>query len=159
MKCKKLWMLLASGLLASANPLLRAQEEGIRLDFDFEQVNGTTVTDATAGIRATLANGAQIEKMGKYHVLDLGSNSGYLDMSEQTGNLFKSLDSYTVSVYYRVAEEASLSGAGFFLWAFSTSMACTATEGKYSAYRLNAQRFANSTGGYANETGIELAQK
>lgn len=118
MKCKKLWMLLASGLLASANPLLRAQEEGIRLDFDFEQVNGTTVTDATAGIRATLANGAQIEKMGKYHVLDLGSNSGYLDMSEQTGNLFKSLDSYTVSVYYRVAEEASLSGAGFFLWPF-----------------------------------------
>ena len=159
MKCKKLWMLLASGLLASANPLLRAQEEGIRLDFDFEQVNGTTVTDATAGIRATLANGAQIEKMGKYHVLDLGSNSGYLDMSEQTGNLFKSLDSYTVSVYYRVAEEASLSGAGFFLWAFSTSMACTATEGKYSAYRLNAQRFANSTGGYANETGIELARE
>lgn len=38
-------------------------------------------------------------------------------------------------------------------------MACTATEGKYSAYRLNAQRFANSTGGYANETGIELARE
>lgn len=155
MNAKKLRMLLACGLLASTSPFLQAQEEGLRLDFDFEQVSGTTVTDAVAGITATLANGAQVEEMGKYHVLDLGGNSGYLDMTEQTGNLFKSLDTYTVSVYYRVDEDASLSGAGFFLWAFSTSTACTANEGKYSAYRLNAQRFANSTGGFANEAGIE----
>lgn len=53
MKCKKLWMLLASGLLASANPLLRAQEEGIRLDFDFEQVNGTTVAGRSGTCHAT----------------------------------------------------------------------------------------------------------
>ena len=97
MNAKKLRMLLACGLLASTSPFLQAQEEGLRLDFDFEQVSGTTVTDAVAGITATLANGAQVEEMGKYHVLDLGGNSGYLDMTEQTGNLFKSLDTYTVS--------------------------------------------------------------
>ena len=41
MNAKKLRMLLACGLLASTSPFLQAQEEGLRLDFDFEQVSGT----------------------------------------------------------------------------------------------------------------------
>lgn len=156
-KRKKLCMLLASCFVACTGTGLYAQEDGLRLHFDFEQVNGTSVTDAsTSGIIASLKNGAKVEEMGKYHVLNLGNQSGYLDLTEKTGALFKEMDSYTVSMYYRVDENASLSGAGFFLWSFSTSMACTASEGKYSAYRLNAQRFANSTGGYQHETGIEI---
>lgn len=156
-KRKKLCMLLTSCLVACTGTGLHAQEDGLRLHFDFEQVNGTSVTDAsTSGITATLKNGAKVEEMGKYHVLNLGNQSGYLDLSEKTGTLFKNMDAYTISMYYRVDENASLSGAGFFLWSFSTSMACTASEGKYSAYRLNAQRFANSTGGYNHETGIEI---
>ena len=156
-KRKKLCMLLASCFVACTGTGLYAQEDGLRLHFDFEQVNGTSVTAAsTSGIIASLKNGAKVEEMGKYHVLNLGNQSGYLDLTEKTGALFKEMDSYTVSMYYRVDENASLSGAGFFLWSFSTSMACTASEGKYSAYRLNAQRFANSTGGYQHETGIEI---
>lgn len=156
-KSIKLRALLASCLWVFMGPFSQAQEEGLRLHFDFEDVNGTSVSDATGSdITASLKNQAKVNEMGKYHVLDLGSQSGYLDLTEKAGALFKGLDTYTISMYYRVDEKASLSGAGFFLWSFSTSSACTGSEGKYSAYRLNAQRFANSTGGYSHETGIEI---
>lgn len=134
-----------------------AQEDGLCMKFDFEDTNGNSVSDVVnTALTATLMNDARIDEMGKYHVLNLGNGSGYLDLTEEAGDIFRQNDSYTLSMYYRVDEKASLTGAGFFLWSFSTSTACTSNEGKYSAYRLNAQRFANSTGGYANETGIEI---
>ena len=66
------------------------------------------------------------------------------------------MDDFTISVYYCVARDASLSGAGFFLWSFSQLSANSETSGPYMAYRLNAQRMATSTGGFANETGMEV---
>ncbi len=126
------------------------------LQYDFSEVSGTTVSDASSsGINATLRGSAKVLEMGKYHVMNLGNSSGYLDMGKAAGELFKSLDSFTVSVYYRIDKDATITGSGNFLWSFSTSAACTASEGKYSAYRLNAQRVATSTGGYGNESGIE----
>lgn len=149
--------LLASCLIVCAGHTAMGQENGLRLHFDFKNMNGTSVSDTEcSGITASLKNEATVSKMGKYRVLNLGSGTGYLDLTEQAGELFKSMDAYSISMYYRVDEKASLSGAGFFLWTFSSSAACTGSEGKYSAYRLNAQRFANATGGYGNETAIEI---
>ena len=143
-------------LLLSGHALY-AQTENLCMHFDFEHTDGRTVSDPDhSGISATLMNDASVDQMGKFHILNLGNNTGYLDLAEKAGDLFRQTDNYTISMYYRVSEKASLSGAGFFLWSFSTSTACTDIEGKYSAYRLNAQRFANSTGGFTNETGIEL---
>lgn len=126
------------------------------LQYDFSVVSGTTVNDVSSSkLNATLRGSAKVQTMGKYNVMNLGTASGYLDMGTAAGNLFKTLDSYTISVYYRVDKNATITGSGNFLWAFSTSAACTATDGKYSAYRLNAQRVAMSTGGYGSESGIE----
>lgn len=127
---------------------VHAQDEnGLCLHYNFEGVKGTSVPDASgSGATATLKNQAQIVEMGKYHVLDLGNGSGYLDMGQAAGEIFRQNNAYTISMYYRVDDAASLSGAGFFLWNFSTSASCDASNGKYSAYRLNAQRIANSTG-------------
>ena len=144
-------------LMFFSGQALWAQEDNLILQLDFEHTDGRTVSDPDhSGISATLMNDASVDQMGKFHILNLGNNTGYLDLTEKAGDLFRQTDNYTISMYYRVNEKASLSGAGFFLWSFSTSTACTNVEGKYSAYRLNAQRFANSTGGYSNETGIEL---
>lgn len=133
-----------------------AQESDLLLHYDFSKTSGSNVTDQSAsGITARLMNNAKVEQMGKYHVLNLGTSNGYLDMTSNAGNIFKGVDEYSVSVYYLVSKNASLEGNGYFLWAFSTSYACGSTTGKYSAYRLNAQRYATSTGGYTNESGIE----
>lgn len=133
-----------------------AQKSDLLLHYDFSEVSGSNVTDqSSSGITARLMNNAKVEQMGKYHVLNLGTSNGYLDMTANAGNIFKGVDEYSVSVYYLVNKNASLDGNGHFLWAFSTSSACGSTSGKYSAYRLNAQRYATSTGGYTNESGIE----
>lgn len=121
---------------------VQAQEENMVMQFDFTNVQGTTVVDHVSGINAKVMNQAQVVPMGKYHVLDLGNGTGYLDMTQNAGKIVRSLEDFTVSVYYRVDEKASLSGAGYFLWCFSQSAANTQTSAPYTAYRLNAQRMA-----------------
>ena len=142
--------------LSSMAGTVSAQDENLVLRFDFSSVDGRNVTDPVSGITARAASSATVVPMGQYNVLDLGNGTGYLDMTRATGELVKQLDDFTVSVYYRVDRDASLAGNGYFLWAFSTSTACTQTAGIYSAYRLNAQRMATSTGGWGSETGLEL---
>ena len=150
---KKVYLLFIIWMMALG---ITAQDDGLVMHFDFSKVSGTSVTDVgTSGIAATLMNQAKVEEMGKYHVLDLGAGTGYLDLSAQAGKLLQQTDTFTISVYYRVDANATLTGNGFFLWAFSTSTDCQQSAGKYSAYRLNAQRYATSTGGYSHETGIE----
>ncbi len=147
------------GLLCSSMlmPAVAQTTDKLVLHYDFVGVEGTTVPDVSgSGVDATLRNGASVETVGEWSVLHTGSAGGFLDMTAKAGELFRTQDDYTISMYYRVNKATSLSGNGHFLWAFSTTVANSATSGKYSAYRLNAQRFANSTGGYNNETGIEV---
>lgn len=139
---------------------IRAEEEtGLKIRYTFDRVTNKTVPDESGlGHNATLMSNASVLAMGKYNVLSLGNGTGYLDMGKSSGNAILALNNYTVSVYYRVDMTASLVGAGYFLWSFSQLEANNATGGPYMAYRLNAQRFATSTGGYTNESAIELGK-
>ena len=153
---RKLFITMVLALL-TISASLKAQDESLVLHYDFRSVDGTTVHSASGGgPDATLKNNARVETMGEYNVLSLGTANGYLDMTPAAGDLLKASDNYTISAYYCVDDNASLDGNGYFLWAFSTASACTQTEGKYSAYRLNAQRIATSTGGYGSETGFSV---
>jgi hypothetical protein len=135
---------------------LVAQDENLKMHFDFKQVSGTEVTDAAGGIKAKLMNQAKVIEMGTYSVMDLGNGTGYLDMTAAAGALLWQQENFTISVYYRIDPSASLSGNGYFLWSFSQAAANSETSAPYTAYRLNAQRLATSTGGWRNETGIEM---
>ena len=49
-------------------------QDNIVLRYDFTNVSGTSVTDASANaIKASLKNSAKVEDMGKYKVLNLHS--------------------------------------------------------------------------------------
>ncbi len=136
-----------SDLSVSASP---------RIHYTFKNVNGKTVADDSgSGYDAKLVSSATVREMGKYNVLDLGNGSGYLDMTTNAGEVIKDLGSFTISSYYRVDRDASLSGNGYFLWAFSKLAANTSSADPYIAYRLNAQHFSISTGGYSNEKEIQ----
>ena len=130
-------------------------QEHLKLQFNFDHVSGKSVTDPVSGVTAQLMNEASVVSYGSRHVLDLGDGTGYLDMTREAGAVVKGLADFTVSVYYRVDKNASLYGAGYFLWCFSQSAANTQTSAPYSAYRLNAQRMATSTGGWGSEVGME----
>ena len=113
-----------------------AQDQNLVLHYTFENVSGKSVPDASAsGVTAKLMNQAAVEEMGKYHILNLGSGTGYLDMTATAGSVVKELTDFTVSAYYLVDEEASLSGNGHFLWCFSMSSANSANTSPYTAYR------------------------
>lgn len=150
---KKINLMLAAAFIGIS---ATAQTENLKLHYTFEGVNGMNVPDVSASATtATIKNHAKVFKMGKYYALDLGNGTGYLDMGKEAGEIVKNLADFSVSVYYYVDPSASLSGAGYFLWSFSTLTANTQTAGPYSGYRLNAQRFATSTGGWGSETGME----
>lgn len=137
---------------------VKAQDENLKLHFDFSQVEGNGVTDVAGGVVATMMNGAKVEQVGDYHVLNLGSTSGYLNMTSKAGAVVRRLEDFTISACYMVDPLALLTGNGYFLWAFTSLTNCTQTEGRYMAYRLNAQRMATSTGGWGSEVGIETGQ-
>ena len=136
-----------------------AQEDNLRVHFDFSNVSGKYVTDEASGISARLMGAASVKEVGDFHVLDLGNASGYLDLTKSTGVVVYSLSDFTLSLCYRLDEDASLSGAGYFLWTFSSLVSCTQTGGIYSGYRLNAQRMATSPGGFGSEVGMELGRE
>lgn len=151
------WLLVVVSSVLMVHTLETQAQEELLLHYDFSQVSGTSVSDLSpSDVSARLVNNAKVEPMGKYHVLNLGTANGYLDMTSKAGTLFKGVDDYTISAYYLVEKNASLDGNGYFLWAFSTQSACGSGDGKYSAYRLNAQRYATSPGGYSNESGIQV---
>ncbi len=160
MKQKLLALLLLVGMTVWSENACLAQSdnlpsEHLRMHFDFSNVSGKSVKDDVSGVTASLKGVAKVVEMGRYHLLDLGNVSGYLDMTRDAGVIVKDLQDFTVSVCYRVDASASLSGQGYFLWCFSQSVANTADASPYTAYRLNAQRVATSTGGYNHETGME----
>lgn len=98
-------------------------DANLKIHYAFNNVSENIVTDESGnGHNAILYNNASIMEMGKYHVLSLGNGTGYLDMGTSAGSELTTTDNYTISVYCLVDKSASLSGAGYFLWAFLNSM-------------------------------------
>lgn len=131
-------------------------EDNVVMKFDFTNVSSRNVTDSVSGITAKMAGSAKVEQMGRYTVLNLGASSGYLDLTATAGEAIAALGNFSISCYYFVPESANITGNGNFLWAFSTSTACSSTAGTYHAYRINAQRIATTPNGYSNEVGFDL---
>jgi hypothetical protein len=140
--------------------LLKAQlTNGLQLHYSFEAdaVDATMVRDATDNhYNGVLLNGATLKRLNDFHIVDLGSSNGYVDMGINTGQLIASLEDFTIATYLYIDPSSTITGAGNFVWVFSTQSACTQTSGKYIAYRVNTQRYAQSTGGWGNEAvGIQ----
>ena len=132
-----------------------AQDEHLKVHFDFSQVEGNYVTDVVSGIKGQLVGSATVDNVGKYGMLKMTNSFGYMLLTDATGAVLKQMNDFTISACYRVDDEASLSGNGHFLWLFADKWLCTQTEGQYIYYRLNAQRVASSSAGYGSESGIE----
>ena len=146
-KILMIWMALFSLNLSAQKSLI--------LHYDFEGDQGYVIRDKSAShFDATLKGTAVIEKGGVY----LGNEDGYIDMGTAIGEKLQSLSQFTIAVCYKVDDEASLKGQGYFLWAFSTLPLNTKTEGRYHAYKLNVQRSENSVGGWKNETLMDVGK-
>ena len=133
-----------------------AEEANLKLHFNFENATGNAVPEAVSGgtLKGTLQNNAKVEKMGKYHVLNLGSANGYFDMGAGAGKVMAGCTNFTISMYYYVNANQNISGLGNFLFTFSTQETCSSDAGCYYFYALNSQRFAASQAGYGSESSV-----
>ena len=133
-----------------------AEEANLKLHFNFENATGNAVPEAVSGgtLKGTLQNNAKVEKMGKYHVLNLGSANGYFDMGAGAGKVMAGCTNFTISMYYYVNANQNISGLGNFLFTFSTQETCSSDAGCYYFYALNTQRFAASQAGYGSESSV-----
>ena len=133
-----------------------AEEANLKLHFNFENATGNAVPKAVSGgtLKGTLQNNAKVEKMGKYHVLNLGSANGYFDMGAGAGKVIAGCTNFTISMYYYVNANQDISGLGNFLFTFSTQETCSSDAGCYYFYALNSQRFAASQAGYGSESSV-----
>jgi hypothetical protein len=125
------------------------------------QLSGTGLLQDGSGngFHGTLKNGSAVRQIDSLYVLELGDQNGYVDMGTQVGNVIAGLNDFTVATCLYLDPTVSISGNGYFVWTFSTSAACTQYSGKYIAYRVNTQRYAQSTGGWANEKVVVALNK
>lgn len=133
--------------------------EGLILHYNFNNVDGTTVTDLSpTQANAELKNGAKIVTIGKYSAVDLGSANGYVDMNatKKAGVALKALADHTISCCYLIYDSQDITAAGNFMWSFSTLTSTSQTAGSYAAYRVNVQRIAASHAGWDQEVGFEV---
>ena len=138
---------------------LTAQEDHLKVQFDFTKISGRTgrtVHDNVNDVKASMQNECSVVEMGNRKVMRLGNGTGYLNMTSAVSEHLRNADEFTVSVCYRVDASQSLSGNGHFLWIFAETSDVTETTGFYLAYRLNAQRAAISPAGFGAESGIEM---
>lgn len=133
-----------------------ADEANLKLHFNFEKATGNVIPESVSGgtLKGTLKNNAKVEKMGKYHVLDLGSTNGYFDMGAGAGKVIAGCTNFTISMYYYVNASQNITGLGNFLFTFSTQENCSSNAGCYYFYTLNTQRFAASQAGYGSEKSV-----
>ena len=103
-------LLLMAAFLLTLSTGVGAQNEHLRLHFDFSQVQGTSVTDVAGGVKAKLAGVAKVEQVGRYGVLNLGNGQGYLNMTSGAGSIVKSLADFNNSACYSVDDAASILG-------------------------------------------------
>lgn len=143
-------LLLTAALTTAA--LFASVNDSLQLHYTFQSVTGSTVTDATGnGYNGSLKNGATVSTFQNQGLLNLGSANGYLDLGTSTGELINSLTDFTIATYLYLEPGHTITGNGNFAWAFSTREACSQTAGRYIAYRVNQQRYAQSSGGWSNE--------
>ena len=149
-------LLMLFALMASLG--VRADEASLKLHFDFNNASSGTVPELVSegSVVGTLKNNATVEKMGKYHVLNLGTSNGYFDMGEGAGKVIAGCTNFSISMYYYVKPSQDIAGLGNFLFTFSSQDACTQTEGCYYFYTLNTQRFAASSAGFGSEKSTNV---
>ncbi|GAB6013171.1 LamG domain-containing protein [Viscerimonas tarda] len=148
---------LALSLFLIASLPIMSKDKNLKVHYTFKNTGKEVVKDVSGnGYDGILKNSASLTKVGKYPVMDLGGDNGYLDMGDKAGELITSLEDFAVSTYLYIDEKTDVTKNGNFVYAFASLPECTQTEGEYIAYKVKLQRYEQSLSGWKNElVGVE----
>lgn len=132
------------------------QDASLKIHYNFE--NSTTeknIKDCSGnGCDATLCNGAIIKKMGKFSVLDLGIENGYVDLGKKTGQIIQSLNDFTISVNVFIDSSVNLnSNNGNHIWSFAKSDLKSVRDGYIGLSAINTY-YIISKSDWKNRNGV-----
>lgn len=145
---------LISFLIALISYSLPGQQ--LKLHYDFQSEN-SSITDLTGnGYNATLKNGASVRSLNGISILETGNANGYLDLDISTGNLIKSLNSFTISTYLYIHPSLNLNANGNFVWCFSNSENILANPAGCMFYSAKSSRYAISLTNYSAERQVNI---
>ncbi|NDW19681.1 T9SS C-terminal target domain-containing protein [Dysgonomonas sp. 216] len=131
----------------------RASTVGLKVRYLFDDVTDNIVPDVSGTGNDGKLNKATIKALGdgKFNVLELGTENGYLDMGATVGDAFCTTGDYTISTYYRIDANADISGNGRMLFTFSSLEANASTAGEYVFYRVPGQKYSMASAGWSTE--------
>lgn len=150
--------------VVKAGKTLNSTDKGKLVQFDFSQVQATTVSDVINNISGNLKNNAKIRTIGeegnKFNVLDLGDDNGYLDMDKATGQIVANLrDNYAITAYYYIDEayaDNEFLSNGNFLWTFANSDNSGADSNGYFIFSAGQQRVEMTSATFNTEGIVNL---
>lgn len=147
-------------LLFLINSAVAQEDAALKLRFSFDNAidGATTVTDESGNsYSATLYSGATVSTSGGIGgVLNLGSANGYLDFGSLVGtNLISTLQSFTISTFVNVANDADISANGNFLFAFGNSDNMGTTKNGYMFLGLKASHYGITKTYYTTEQYVQ----
>lgn len=156
-KSKYKFLIVTIILLASAASFtMFGQDASLKLKYSFSDSGENVVDESGNSYHGLLKNGAKAEVIGRFHVLNLGAQKGYIDLTANTGKLIRSLTNFTASIYVYVDPSVNLSDNGNFIWTFANSddMARTANGNMFLSAKNT--RYAISKTHWQNETSVSL---
>lgn len=132
----------------------------LKLHYTFDSSENNIVHDMSGNdYHGTLKNGAKIEKLDQYSVLNLGDADGYLDMGSKVGDLISTITNITISAYIYIGESTDLSSNGNFVYTFSNSTDLGNQPKGAIFYSARAQRYAISKTNWQAESAMEVGQQ
>jgi len=132
-----------------------AVDSSLKLQYNFNSSVLDSVSDNSGNsYKAALKNGAIVKPLARFHVLDLGSLNGYLDMTSKSGAIINTLTDFTVSLYIYVDATVNVTAAGNFIWTFANSANMNSTANGNMFFTATNNRYAISKINWAAETSV-----
>ncbi len=131
----------------------------MKVNYNFNLRSGTdSIVDETGnGYTAKLMGSAKTKKLGKYSVLQIGADNGYVDLGAKIGEVIGSLSTFTISTYLYIDNATVLTNAGNFVWTFSNSANISTSAKGCMFYSAKESRYAITATDYSAEKVASIA--
>jgi arabinoxylan arabinofuranohydrolase len=136
-------------------------DAGLKVRFTFRNLTpgSSQVTDDLGNYTATFENGATVQNIGNFSVLNLGAANGYLDLGEAMGEVIGALEDFSISTYIFIDETVDLSRDGNFIWTFANSNDVAATANGQMFLSAKTTRYAISMTNWTRESMLDYGRE
>lgn len=147
-----------AGILWASVSMYGANDD-LKVNYLFGKQTGNVIqNEVSNSYNATLLNGAEIKKVGRFSVLNLGDSNGYLDLGSELGELISGLSTFTLSTYIFISDATDLTANGNFVFTFSNSTDIGSQQNGCSFFSARVQRYAITKTHWGGETAIETGK-